>query len=159
MAEFLLDSEVESLACVYTPKTLDLTVENGAFVHFQLGSGKQGTVRVAFNQPRGGLESTLTNLGYEIFGTNGVVRGYGTLSQLSGNRGEPIEVRLEIDRFEGTRKVDVDQVQNIYQAVISRHARSILEDAPMDAAEALHNLDLILACYRSADLQGKTIRL
>jgi len=32
MAEFLLQSEVVSLGCVYTPRTLDLAVENGAVV-------------------------------------------------------------------------------------------------------------------------------
>jgi len=58
MAEFLLQSEVKSLGCVYTPRTLDIAVENGAFVQFALRNGVQGTARVAFNQPRGGLEST-----------------------------------------------------------------------------------------------------
>ena len=96
MAEFLLQSEVESLGCVYTPRTLDIAVENGAFVQFALRSGGQGTVQVAFNQPRGDLESTLTNLGYEIYGSKGTARGYGTLFQLSGHPGEPIDIRLEI---------------------------------------------------------------
>ena len=36
MAEFLLQGEVKSLACVYTPRTLDIAVENGAFVQFTM---------------------------------------------------------------------------------------------------------------------------
>ena len=158
MAEFLLDSEVLSLACVYMPRTLDIAVENGAVVQFRLRSGVQGTVRVAFNQPRGGLGGTLSsNLGYEIYGAQGVIRGYGTLFQLSGHPGEPVEVRLELDDFRRTEKIRIDPVQNIYQAVIAKHAESIVNDTPLDAGDALHNLQLVLGCYESADRQGQTI--
>jgi len=157
MAEFLLDSEVASLACVYAPRTLDIAVENGALVQFRLRSGIQGTARVAFNQPRGGLGGTLSNLGYEIYGTRGVIRGYGTLFQLSGHAGEPVEVRLELDDFSRTEKIRIDPVQNIYQAVIAKHAQSIINGAPLDAGDALHNLQLVLGCYDSADHHGRTI--
>jgi predicted dehydrogenase len=159
MAEFLLDSVVESLACVYTPTTLDIKVENGALIQFRLSSGIQGTIRVAFNQPRGGLESTLTNLGYEVYGTTGIIRGYGTLFQLSGHEGEPVDIRLEVDRFKDVETVKIKHVQNIYQAVISRHARSIKDNKPLDAADAIGNLRLILACHKSAKENGKTVHL
>ncbi len=155
MAEFLLNSEIESLACVYTPKTLDIAVENGAFVEFRMKDGTQGTVCVAFNQPRGGIASTLTNLGYEVYGTQGVIRGYGTLFQLSGHAAEPVEVRLEVEKSASTEKVKIDNAPNIYQAVIAGHAQSILDGRPLDAADALHNLELILGCYRSAENQGQ----
>jgi predicted dehydrogenase len=157
MAEFLLGCEVESLACVYTPRTLDIAVENGAFVQFRTRGGTQGTVRVAFNQPRGGLRSTLTNLGYEIYGTEGLIRAYGTLFQLSGHPGEPVDIHLTLSGPEGTEKVRIEKVLNIYQAVIARHACSILDSEPLDAADALHNLKLVLACYRSADRQGQVV--
>jgi len=157
MAEFLLNSEIESLACVYTPKTLDIAVENGAFVQFRMKDGTQGTLRVAFNQPRGGVASTLTNLGYEVYGTQGVIRGYGTLFQLSGHAAESAEVRLEVEKSASTEKVRIDNAPNIYQAVIAGHAQSILDGDPLDAADALHNLELILGCYRSAENQGQTI--
>jgi len=174
MAEFLLDSPVDSLACVYTPRTLDISVENGAFIQFKLNNQIQGTVRVAFNQPRGSLASTLTNLGYETYGTKGIIRGYCTLFQLSGHVGESVDVRLEIDTcllapasgrgtpaerrgLMGVETVKIKEVENIYQAVISRHARSIIDNKPMDASEAIHNLRLILACHESAKAGGKTI--
>ena len=157
MAEFLLDSEVSSLGCVYTPRTLDIAVENGAFAQFGLRNGVQGTLRVAFNQPRGGLESTLTNLGYEIYGTRGILRGCGTLFQLSGHRGEPVEVRLEIDDFKRIETVKIDAVRNIYQAVISRHAESIVSNTPLDGANAVHNLERVLGCYASAEQDGRRI--
>ena len=47
MAEFLLGNEIASLGCVYTPRTLDLAVENGAIIQFRTHSGIQGTIRVA----------------------------------------------------------------------------------------------------------------
>ena len=159
MAEFLLGSEIASLACVYTPRTLDIAVENGAIVQFRTHSGIQGTVRVAFNQSRGGLESTLTDLGYEVYGTQGILRGCGTLFQLSGHPREPVKVRLEIDDFKRTKTVRIDPVQNIYQAIVARHARSIIRKKPLDAADAVHNLKLVLACYRSADQHGRWIEL
>jgi predicted dehydrogenase len=157
MAEFLLDCKVESLACVCTPRTLDIAVENGAYVQFRTKDGTQGTIRVAFNQPRGGLASVLTNLGYEVYGTEGIIRGCATLFQLSGHPGEPVEVRLEVDKFGNTEKVRIDKAQNIYQAVIAGHAQSILDGRPLDAADALHNLELILGCYQSANQQGQII--
>ncbi len=122
MAEFLLGSEITSLACVYTPRTLDIAVENGAIIQFRTHSGVQGTVRVAFNQPRGGMESTFTDLGYEAYGDEGLLRGCGPLFQLSGHADErsgPTGAR----QLQGTDVISIDSVQNIYQAVISRHAR------------------------------------
>jgi hypothetical protein len=96
MAEHLIGSRIRSLACTYLPATLGLAVENGAFVQFETAGGVQGSARVAFNQPRGGLRETLGNLGYEIYGSEGVLRGYGTLFQLSGYSDEPAAVRLEL---------------------------------------------------------------
>jgi len=159
MAESLLNGRLTSLSAVYTPPTMKIAVEDGAFVQFRLDNGIHGTARVAFNRPRGGLGGTLSNLGYEIYGTKGVLRSYGTLFQLSGHPGEPIPIRLEFDRFSETEAVKVDQVQNIYQTVVSRHADSILSDQPLDGREALHNLELVLACYASADRQGRMIEV
>jgi len=83
------------------------------------------------------------------------LRRCGTLFQLSGHPGEAIDVRLEIDDFQRTERIKIDEVQNVYQAVIARHAESILDDAPLDAADAVHNLELVLACYASADQHGR----
>lgn len=154
MAEFLLGSEIESLACVYTPKTFDIAVENGAFIQFRAKNGTQGTVRVAFNQPRGSLAGTLNNLGYEVYGTEGTLRSYATLFQLSGYSDEPVEVILEIDKSGTTEKVKIDKVQNIYQGVITKHAQSIIDGSPMDGSDAVHNMELIFNCFESADKQN-----
>jgi len=145
MAEFLLDCAAESVACVYTPETLDIAVENGAFIQFRLKDGIQGTVRVAFNQPRGGVPRTY------FWGFLKVGAG------LSGHPGEPVEIYLEAGKSGSTGKVKIDKVRNIYQAVIAGHAQSILDGRALDAADALHNLELIVGCYRSAEQQGQTV--
>jgi len=80
------------------------------------------------------------------------------LFQLSGHPGEPIAIRLEIDRFTETEPITVDSVQNIYQAVIGKHAASIVDETPMDGADALHNLELVLGCYASANQHGALIK-
>jgi predicted dehydrogenase len=159
MAEALAGSRIRSLACAYLPPTLSLAVENGAFVQFETASGAQGSVRVAFNQPRGGPRATMSNLGYEVYGSEGVLRGYGTLFQLSGYSDEPVSVRLELDRFRRVAPVRVRRIQNVYQALIQAHADSIRENRPMDGSEGLHNLELVLKCHESARGRGKRVTL
>jgi|GEM_PF-6614213 len=46
----------------------------------------------------------------------------------------------------------ISAVRNIRMSylLIAGHAQSIIDGRPLDAADALHNLELILACYRSA---------
>jgi predicted dehydrogenase len=159
MAEYLAGSRIRSLACAYLPPTLGLAVENGAFVQFETASGVQGSVRVAFNQPRGGPRGTMSNLGYEIYGSEGVLRGYGTMFQLSGYSDEPVSLRLELDRFRRAAPVRVRRIQNVYQALIQAHADSIRENRPMDGSEGLHNLELVLKCHESARGRGKRVTL
>jgi 1,5-anhydro-D-fructose reductase (1,5-anhydro-D-mannitol-forming) len=159
MAEHLAGSRIRSLACTYLPPTLKLAVENGAFVQFETSSGVQGSLRVAFNQPRGGAGGTLSNLGYEIYGSLGVLRGYGTLFQLSGYSDEPVAVRLELDRFRRVERVRVRPIRNIYQSLIQAHAESIRANRPMDGEEGLHNLELVLKCHESAHARGKRLTL
>ncbi len=159
MAEFLFDSQVAEIACAYYPKQMDMVVEDGAYLKFTLASGLVGSIRVAFNAPRGGLETMLDNLGYEIYGSSGVLRGYGTMFQLSGHPGEPIKIRLEIEDFQERHDLSVGGVVNIYQEVIRRHARSIREGRPMDGLDGLRNLLLIEAAHESARNGGKTIKI
>jgi predicted dehydrogenase len=159
MAESLLDSRITDLSCVYLPRTMDIAVENGAFIQFELQSGIHGSIRVAFNQPRGGLESTLLNLGYEIFGSEGAIRSYGTLFQLSGHPDEPVPIRLDVETKAGGEMIHLDEVENIYQTLISQHARAIRSGKYIDSTEALHNLIMIEACHASAAKNGEFLRI
>lgn len=159
MAESLLNTHITQLSCVYLPRTLEIAVENGAYIQFETESGVQGSARVAFNQPRGGLESTLLNLGYEIYGTAGAIRGYGTLFQLSGHPDEPVPIRLDVETKASRDTIRLDEVDNIYQAMISQAARSIRSGEFVDSGEALHNLTMILACHESAGKNGEFLEI
>jgi predicted dehydrogenase len=154
MAESLLATRIIRLSCLYLPKTLKIAVENGAYIQFETERGIPGSIRVAFNQPRGGLESTLLNLGYEVYGTAGVIRGYGTLFQLSGHRDEPVKVHLDVETKEGRRTIRLRKTDNIYQAMISHHASLIRSGEHADCLEALHNLAMLAACHDSAGQHG-----
>lgn len=155
MAEFLFGDKIASVQCVYYPSSLNISVENGALILYTLKSGLRGCVRAAFNQPRGGLFGTLSNLGYEIYGDTGIMRGYGTLFQLSGHSDEPIKIRLDLETPDHSRRFHVSNPVNIYQAHISEHAQSIKNGTPMDGSVGLRNLRLVLACHASAQQGGK----
>ncbi len=163
MAEFLLDSPVSEIQCVYTPPTLNIAVENGAIIRFTLKNGITGTARVAFNQPAGGVVSTLSNLGYEVYGENGTLRNRGSLFQLSGHQDEIIKQELRLDSVSSAGPTDaeitseviaVGNCENIYQAQIAHHARSIQEGRPLDGSPAVRSLQMVLACHESAGNNG-----
>ena len=121
-------------------------------------NGARGVINVAFNRDFGSEEALLTNLGYEIYGTNGIIRTYGTLGQLSGHPDEPIPLRLLVDDFTQIREEKVTDITNIYRAVIEQHAQSIINNTLMNVEEAIHNLQLVLAAYESAQQQGAVAR-
>jgi predicted dehydrogenase len=159
MAEFLMGSQITAVSCVYYPRTLTIKVEDGALIQFQFANAARGSARVAFNCPRGSGGGTLTNLGYEIYGTQGTLRGFGTMFQLSGHPGEPVEVRLELDRAGRTSTIAPGPIANIYAMTIGRHAESIRSNRPADGTDAVHNLALVLACHESARKSGAAISL
>ena len=159
MGEFLIGSKVREIRCLYLPKTLKIKVENGAYVQLLFENGQQGTIRVAFNQPRGGLLGTLSNLGYEVYGTDGVIRGYATLFQLSGHKDEPVRIRLTEETANGLRELQPQKINNIYQSLIQDHAFSIREGKPPTGEDGLRNLEAVLACHESAVENGKKVQL
>ncbi len=161
MAEFILGSQIEEIACVYYPKTMQITVEDGAYIKYKMANGMTGSVKVGFNEPRGGLGGTLSNLGFEIYGTDATLRSYGTLFQLSGYQDEPIPIRLELDKYTEQQKFVIapEEAENIYQHVINSHARSIIDKSPANGYDALHNLKLIYASHESAKNGGKTVKI
>ncbi len=159
LAEFIFDSKIKSLACMYYPKTMSIKVEDGAYIKYTMENGLTGSVKVGFNEPRGGLGGTLTNLGYEIYGSDAVLRGYATMFQLSGHPGEPVKIRLELDRFSSQENIQPEKIQNIYQSVVIKHAASVLNHAPLCGCDAVHNLKLIAAAHESANCCGKIIEV
>lgn len=150
MAEFLLNQKITSINAVYTPKVNDLNVENGAFIRFNTEEGISGSIIVSFSDLRGALQSIFLNLGYEVYGSKKTLRAYGTLFQLSGYSDEPIQQRLDIDDFSSVETIKLNDVQNIYSAVIEGHAGSIQNGNRMGGEDALHNLKMVLEAHESA---------
>jgi predicted dehydrogenase len=159
MAEFMFDSPIVSLACVYLPKMMDMKVEDGAYVKFTMANGMTGSAKVAFSEPRGGLGGTLSNLGYEIYGSDAALRGYATLFQLSGYDDEPVKIRLELDKFETQELIKPEKIQNIYQEVINHHAESVLEGIQLLGGDGVHNLELCAAAHKSAQNNGAIVEM
>ena len=159
VAEYMFGRKIAKLGAVYYPKVMKTKAEDGAYVKFFFEDGMQGSVRAAFSERRGGLAGTLTNLGFEIYGAKAVMRGYGTMFQLSGHPGEPIAQRVEIDDGRRLTQIRPAKLQNIYQAVVERHARSVLSGKPLAADDAVHNLALCAAAHRSAQHAGRIVSI
>lgn len=106
---------------------------------------------------RGGLAGTLTNLGYEVYGDKAAMRGFGTMFQLSGYADEPIRIRLERDDGKSVSEIKPGKIQNIYQALIEGHAKSVQAGKPLTAQDAIHNLALCAAAHKSAQNGGKVV--
>ena len=157
MAEDLLGSRIKAVRAVYFPKRMAIKVEDGAVIQCDLENGVTCSVLVSFCDARGGLGGTLSNLGYEIYGDKAVVRGYGTMFQLSGHVGEPFKIRLELDTFKRQKAFTVKNPANIYQGVIAEHAASVRNGKPLTGEEGLHNVLLCEAAHLSAQKGGKNV--
>lgn len=157
VAEFIFGKKIKKVAAVYYPKVMKIKSEDGAYIKFFFEDGTQGSVNAAFSEMRGGLAGTLTNLGYEIYGDKAALRGYGTMFQLSGYEDEPIRIRLELDDGKKTTEVKPAKIQNIYQAIIEDHAKSVVAKKRLSAADAIHNLALCAAAHKSAQNGGKIV--
>ncbi len=159
VAEYVFDSTVEWVSAVYLPKLMDIKAEDGAYIKFGMANGIVASAKVAFSELRGGLAGTLTNLGYEIYGDQAVMRGFGTMFQLSGYADEPIKIRLEIDNGKTQKKLTAGKIQNIYQALITKHAKSVITKRPLCGCDGLRNLELCEASHRSARHNGRKISI
>lgn len=159
MAEFILGSPIVSVACAYLPKTMDIKVEDGAYVKFNMANGLTGSVTVSFCNRRGGVASLLNGLGYEIYGLDAVLRGYATMFQFSGHEGEPVKVRLELDKITSRESLEPKEIKNIYQEVISHHAASVQEGSQLLGGDGVHNLELCAAAHKSAQNNGMVVEV
>ena len=157
VAEFVFGKKIKKVAAVYYPKVMKIKAEDGAYIKFFFEDGTQGSVNAAFSELRGGLAGTLTNLGYEIYGDKAILRGYGTMFQLSGYDDEPVKQRLELDFGKKVELVKPGKIQNIYQTLIEGHAASIQTGKPLTAEGAIHNLALCAAAHKSAQSGGKIV--
>ena len=154
VAEYIFGEEITEVAAVYLPKLMNMKAEDGAYIKFKMASGMTGSVKVAFSELRGGLGGTISNLGYEIYGDQAVLRNYGGMFQLSGHSDEPVKIRMEKDVCGKVETIEVTEVANIYQQLIENHAKSVKSGNYLNGEDALHNLQLCEASHRSAQNNG-----
>ncbi len=159
VAEYIFGSPIVEIAAVYLPKLMEIKAEDGAYIKFTLANGIKGSAKVAFSELRGGLIGTLSNLGFEIYGTEGVLRSYGSMFQLSGHADEPYKMRLELETANGVKSLKPRVFPNIYQTLIEEHAKSVLNGRRLTGENGLRNLELCAASHKSARSGGKVISL
>lgn len=158
MAEYLMGTEITTLQCVYLPKSLKTAVEDGALITCRMSNGTSCHIRISFSTPHMGPGAYASH-GYEIYGSNAMLRGVGTLCQLSGLPDEPFKIRLEVENSDGCRTIKPDNPGNIYRKIITGHAKSILAGKPMSGLDGLHNVRLCEAAHKSALNNGTPIDL
>ena len=159
VAEYIFGSPIVEIAAVYLPKLMEIKAEDGAYIKFTLANGIKGSAKVAFSELRGGLIGTLSNLGFEIYGTEGVLRSHGSMFQLSGHADEPYKMRLELETANGVKSLKPRVFPNIYQTLIEEHAKSVLNGRRLTGENGLRNLELCAASHKSARSGGKVISL
>ena len=159
VAEYIFGSPIVEVAAVYLPKLMEIKAEDGAYIKFTLANGLKGSAKVAFSELRGGLVGTLSNLGFEIYGTEGVLRSYGTMFQLSGHSDEPYKMRLELENSNGVKSLKPRVFPNIYQTLIEEHAKSVLSGRRLTGENGLRNLELCAASHKSARSGGKVVKV
>ena len=159
MAEFLLASPIVAVRAVYYPKRMAIKVEDGALIQCDFENGMTCSALASFCDPRGGLGGTISNLGYEIYGDQAVLRGYGTMFQLSGHAGEPYGIRLELDTFDKQENFKVTKAVNMYQSLIEEHAVSVIKGTPLTGQDGMRNVVLCEAAHASAQRNGETVRI
>ena len=159
VAEYIFGSPIVEIAAVYLPKIMEIKAEDGAYIKFTLANGLKGSAKVAFSELRGGLVGTLPNLGFEIYGNEGVLRSYGTMFQLSGHADEPYKMRLELETAKGVKSLKPRVYPNIYQTLIEEHAKSVLSGRRLTGENGLRNLELCAAAHKSAKSGGKVVKL
>ena len=159
VAEYIFNSKVAKVRACYLPKLLDIKAEDGAYIKFEMENGMTGSFKVAFSEPRGGLIGTFSNLGYEIYGTEGVLRGFGTMFQISGHEDEPYKIRLELETASGVESFTPNAITNIYQELIDAHAASIQNGTRQDVAGGVHNLKVCAAIHASCKNNGAAVEV
>lgn len=159
LAEYFFSQPISSVQCTYYPKRMNIAVEEGAIILCTLKNGLKGTVRVAFNQARGGILGTIGDLGFEVWGEKGFLKGFGTMFQLSGHSDEPVPISLQLKTLDYEKEYHLSEVKNIYQEQISEHALSIINNQPLSGEDGLKNVALVLACHKSAQNGGEEVFL
>lgn len=160
----MIMGKIQSVSCLTGNIVHDCPVEDTAVVTVQFAGGQFGTVDVSFGIPDISCKNRL-----EFYGSQGSILAEGTIGQES--TGEAVVFLEEEDKgyhAQQTRssvkqegsKLKVKPI-NPYKAEIEDVSSSIEKDRKprIDGLEGKRNLELILACYQSADQGGIPIEI
>jgi predicted dehydrogenase len=159
LLEFVSGARVASVFAINQSLVQGYRAEDTSTVVLRMDSGAQMIVDSLFNVPDAASRSLL-----ELYGTRGALYGEGTIGQtptgkilaMLSDQGD-YDAQQERTPTSRTFELQAEPV-NMYAAEIEQFSRAILDGgrALVDGEEALWNLRVVEACYRSA-LEGREV--
>lgn len=70
-----------------------------------------------------------------------------------------LKLSILIKKKDNIEHVQPGTIQNIYAAVIVRHADSVINNKRLDGSDGLHSMKLIEACRKSAANGGQIVKI
>ena len=159
LLEFIAGSKAAAVMAYNQSLVQDYRAEDTSTVIMRLESGAQMIVDSHFNVPDAASRGLL-----EIYGTKGALYGKGTIGQMPTGRitamlSDQGEYDAQQERVPSTRTFDLEaEPLNMYAAEIEQFSQAILTGGRpvVDGEEALWNLKVVEACYRSS-LEGREV--
>jgi predicted dehydrogenase len=152
LLEFLTGSKVAAVIAVNQSLVQSYESEDTSTVVMRLGSGAQMVVDSLFNVPDAASRGLL-----EVYGTRGALYGQGTVGQMPTGRIEVVlsdqgDYDAQQERTPGERSFELQaEPVNMYAAEVEQFSVAMREGGrpAVDGEEALWNLKVVEACYRS----------
>jgi predicted dehydrogenase len=153
LLEFISGSRVASVFALNQTLVQDYAVEDASTVLMRMANGAQMIVESLFNVPDAASRGLL-----EVYGTRGALYGEGTIGQTPGGRISVVlsdqgDYDAQQQRVPSEKTFDlIAEPVNTYAAEIEQFSRAILDGGQpaVPGKEALWNLKVIEACYRSS---------
>lgn len=160
LIRYVTGQEVKKVASFNKTHTFGYEVEDQSSVLMELSDGTNAYVEAHFDLP------DITPSCFEVYGTKGYIRAYGTLSQVDTGRVEGYTIEsddgydAQQTRAEGN-KIDFDvEFGNMYTRELDSFGRSHRDGAPVEvpAEAAIEAQKVIKAAYESTE-KGTFINL
>ena len=161
LLEFISGRRVASVFAMNQSLVQSYTCEDTSTVLLRMDNGAQMIVDSLFNVPDAASRGIL-----ELYGTRGALYGQGTIGQTPTGRIEAVisdqgQYDSRQERAPSATSFDLEaEPVNMYAAEIEQISRAILEGGrpAVDGEEALWNLEVVEACYRSGR-EGREVKL
>jgi predicted dehydrogenase len=152
LLEFITGSRVAAVMAMNQSLVQEYEAEDTSTVALRMDSGAQMIVDSMFNVPDAASRGSL-----EIYGTKGALYGEGTVGQMPTGRvtamlSDQGEYAAQQQREASSQAFDLQaEPVNMYGAEIEQFSEAVLTGGTpaVDGEEALWNLRIVEACYRS----------